>query len=159
MTEKGQGFYRRKRKGQSLVEFAMVAPIFFVFLFAILDFGRLFFTQMTMQHALREAGRFAVTGRHLPDGNGGRLSRVDSIIQIAQKHAVGLPLDAGDIQISSKTGGVGSAGGPVDTLTITLTYDMPLITPIVGQFFNNGTYTFTVGTTFKNEPFPTSQTN
>jgi len=145
--------------GQSLAEFAIVVPLFFLLIFGLLDFGRLFFTQATLQHALREAGRFAVTGRHLPDGKGGDLSRVDSILSVAEKQAFGLSIDRQDVVISSQVGGAGNAGGPGDTVTISLNYSMRLLTPIVASFFNNGRYDFRVATTFRNEPFPIDLTN
>ena len=146
-------------RGQSLVEFALVAPLFFILVMGIFDFGRLFFTQMTLQHALRQAGRYAVTGNHLPDPSnpGQTLARVASIMAVAEKAAVGL--DVTKIKISSNMGGVGSAGGPGDTMTISLGSDLQLITPIIGQFFNGGVYHFTVSTSFKNEPFHKSSTN
>jgi Flp pilus assembly protein TadG len=143
-------------RGQSLVEFAMVVPLFFLLIFGMIDIGRAFFVQVTLQNAMRQAGRFAVTGNHLTQG-GTNLTRVASIIQIAQQAAVGT--DISSIQISSAQGGAGSAGGPSDTVTISLTSNLQLITPMIGQFFGpNGIYTFTVSTTFRNEPFNPSQT-
>src|SRR5581483_8506070 len=70
---------RRSMRGQSLVEFAMIALLFL--LFGVVDFGRLFFVQMTLQNAVRQAGRFAITGNHLqdPKNPGQNLSRVNSI--------------------------------------------------------------------------------
>ena len=151
------------RRGQSLVEFALVVPLFFLLLFGIIDIGRVMFVQMTLQHALREAGRFAVTGNKVdPDGPGplSTLSRVDSIIYMAQQAAAGLDVSA--ISISSVSGGsvgAGRAGGPGDTVTVSLTANLRLITPMIGQFFGTGgVYTFTVSTTFRNEPFPPSST-
>ncbi len=47
----------RARSGEAMVEFALVAPLFFVLMFGIMDFGRLFFTEETLQYAVREAGR------------------------------------------------------------------------------------------------------
>jgi len=147
------------RRGQSLTEFALVAPLVFLLVFGIIDFGRLFFTEVTLQNALREAGRFAVTGRHLPNpGNPGvNLSRVDSIIQIATQAAQGL--DVSNIQISSPQGGAGRpAGGPSETVVISLTTSVKLMTPIIATFFGpNGSYKFTVSTTFRNEPFDPGQ--
>lgn len=141
-----------------MVEFAMIAPLFFLLVFGVIDFGRLFFTQMTLQHALREAGRFAVTGRKLQDPQGQDMSRFDSIIQVARNAAAGL--DVQNIQISSQQGGNNSAGGPGDTVTVALTTNLKLITPIIGQYFGpNGVHTSTAKTTFKNEPFPPAQTN
>ena len=158
-TRRVRGVWR-ERGGQSLTEFALVVPLFFLLVFGIMDFGRLFNVQITLQNALREAGRFAVTGNHLTQGTN-TLSRVDSIKQVAQQAATGTALTLSAIQISSTStnAGPGRAGGPGDTVTISISYDLHLLTPIIGQFFPNGVYSFTVNTTFKNEPFSPSQTN
>ncbi len=146
----------RSRRGQSLVEFALVAPLFFLLVFGITDFGRLFFTQETLQFALREAGRYAVTGQHMSQG-GTNITRVASIKAIAQQKAIGI--DVSNISISS--GGVsGFAGNPGDTVVVSLTTNLKLITPMIGRFFGpSQTYTFTVQTSFRNEPFDFSQAN
>ena len=148
----------RSVEGTSVVEIALIAPMFLLLLFATLDFGHLFWVELTLQNAIRQAARFAITGNHLPDPNhpGQSLSRVGSIVLVAQQTAVGL--DVSGIQISSLTGGSGSAGGPGDTVTISLTTNLPLITPIVGKFFPNGVYSFTVSVTMKNEPFAPGDT-
>ncbi len=142
-----------------MVEFALVLPIFVLLLFAVADFARLFYIEMTLQNAVREAGRYAITGNHVPDPDhtGQSLSRVQSIIQVAQQSAMGL--DVSNLQIVSANGGAGSAGGPGDTVTISLTTDLHLLTPIIAQFFNDGVYTFTVSVSFKNEPFPPAYTS
>jgi len=144
------------RRGQALVEYALVVPLIFLLVFGLIDFGRLFFTELTLQYALRAAARYAVTGNHLPDTTNPSqtLSRLASIQQVAQQHAMGISV-AG-LQISSTVGGAtgpGAAGGPGDSIRLSLTYNLPLMTPIIGQFFRNGVYTFTVSTAFKNEPF------
>jgi Flp pilus assembly protein TadG len=131
----------------------------FLLLFGVFDYTRLFYVEMTLQNAVRMAGRYGATGNHLPDPqhSGQTLSRVNSMIQVAQQSAVGI--DVSNIQISSASGGRGSAGGPGDTLTVSLTTNLKLITPIVGKFFPNGAYTFTVAVSFKNEPFPPGNTS
>lgn len=145
--------------GTSILEFALVAPMILLLMFAIFDFARMFYVQMNLQNAVREAGRYAITGNHLADPKhpGQTLSRVNSIIQTARQAAIGI--DVSNMQISSVGGGKGSAGGPGDTMTISLTTNLPLMTPIVARFFNNGAYTFTVGVTLKNEPFPPANTS
>jgi hypothetical protein len=141
----------RGNTGQALLEFALVVPLFFLLLFGIMDFGRLFSTQLTLQNALREAGRFTVTGQSLPG-----YSREDSIIQKAMEASGGL-LTLDEITISSIPEGGGApsstAGGPGDTVTISIKYDLKLITPLIAKFFPNEGYKFNVSTTFKNEPF------
>jgi Flp pilus assembly protein TadG len=51
---------KRSDRGQTLVEFAMVISILFLFILGIFEFSRLFFAFGTMSHGVREAARFAV---------------------------------------------------------------------------------------------------
>ncbi|HEY8239346.1 MAG TPA: TadE/TadG family type IV pilus assembly protein [Candidatus Limnocylindrales bacterium] len=48
------------RRGQSLVEFALIFPILLVVLAGILDFGFLLYSRMTVISAAREGARWAV---------------------------------------------------------------------------------------------------
>lgn len=144
-----------------MAEFAIVAPIFLMLLFGVMDYGRIFFVQMNVQQAVQDAGRLASTGSHLPDPNnaGQDLSRLQSIIATVQNEAVGVPgVNSADIQVSSLAGGANNAGGPGDTVTISLTTNLPLMTPMIGLLFTNGAYTFTSSATFKNEPFDPNNT-
>ena len=145
-------------RGQSMAEFILVAPLYFLLTFAVMDFGRMFFVQMNLQQAVQEAARYASTGNHLPDPNnpGQNLSRVASIVADVQQMAIGASVS--NVQISSLAGGAGSAGGPGDTVTVSLTTNLPLMTPMVSVFFPNGTYTFTSSATMQNEPFSPSNT-
>jgi Flp pilus assembly protein TadG len=145
-------------KGQAMLEFLMVAPLFFFLIFAVFDFGRLFLVQMEVDNAVQEAGRFASTGNHLPDPKnpGQYLSRVNSIIATLQQAAFGYQV--ANIKISSLWGGQGSAGGPGDTVTVSVSTNLKLMTPIVARGFPNGMYTFTSSAIFKNEPFPSAST-
>lgn len=52
---------RRRSRGQALVEFALVFPIFFLILAGILDFGFLLYSRITLINATREGARSAVT--------------------------------------------------------------------------------------------------
>jgi Flp pilus assembly protein TadG len=146
-------------RGQSMIEFVLVAPLYFLLTFAVIDFGRMFFVQMSVQQAVQEAARYASTGQHLPDPNnpGQNLTRVASITQEVEQAAVGANVTS--VQISSVAGGAGSAGGPSDTVTVSVTTNLALMTPMVATFFPGGVYTFTSSATFKNEPFSSTQTN
>jgi hypothetical protein len=153
------------RRGQSLVEFAVVTPLFFMLVFGITDFGRLFFTRLTLQHALREAGRYAVTGQKQQDPNkppGTFLSRVQSIRNIAQQYAAGLLPNSSDVTVRAIDSQGNAdlahpAGLPGETVIVSLSTRLKLITPLIGNFFpqvnGQGEYDFTVSTSFKNEPF------
>ena len=76
---------RRRRGGQSLVEFAVVLPVFLLILAGILDFGLGLYSQMTVINAAREGARLGVVdpergGHHGPgrrDGGGPRQVAAD----------------------------------------------------------------------------------
>jgi TadE-like protein len=51
---------QRPRRGQALVEFALVAPIFFLVLFSIVEAGRFIFYYETLNNATREGARYAI---------------------------------------------------------------------------------------------------
>jgi Flp pilus assembly protein TadG len=52
----------RRSGGQSLVEFALVLPIFMALIFGILDLGRAVWALDIATHAAAEAARFAIVG-------------------------------------------------------------------------------------------------
>lgn len=51
---------RRRTRGQALVEFSLVAPMFFILLFGIIEAGRFIFYYETLSHATREGARYAI---------------------------------------------------------------------------------------------------
>jgi Flp pilus assembly protein TadG len=50
----------RRARGQALVEFAVVIPVFLALLFGILDFGRVIWANNSLAHAAREGARYAI---------------------------------------------------------------------------------------------------
>jgi TadE-like protein len=50
----------RRSTGQALVEFAIVAPVFFLLLFAIIEAGRFILYYETLNNATREGARYAI---------------------------------------------------------------------------------------------------
>jgi len=52
---------RRRSRGQSVVEFALILPVFMLLLLVTVDFGRLFFTTIQLTNAAREGANYAAT--------------------------------------------------------------------------------------------------
>jgi hypothetical protein len=51
---------RSRGRGQALAEFALVAPIFFILLFGIIEGGRFMLYYETLNNAAREGARYAI---------------------------------------------------------------------------------------------------
>ncbi len=84
-----KGVPKGVRRGQSLVEFALVFPVVLAMLFGLIEFGRVIHAQVTVQNAAREGARFAITGQSL---TGDPDDRAQSIVSVTRRALVGLPL-------------------------------------------------------------------
>ena len=150
-------------RGSTAIEFAMVLPVFALLLFGIIDFGRYFFVQHTIQFATREGTRLALVGGTLSDNAGNPLDRTASIIQkIQDKASVAVNPAAVSISIfpiaagySDPTGWQGqqNAGGPGDYMRVRTTYTYVFLTPFIGDFFTAGMKTVQAEATYRNELF------
>ena len=145
--------------GGALIETAFCLSIFLVFVTGTMDFGHMFSTKVTIQNAVRQAGRYAITGQCIEGTNGCSINRYSSILQQAENYSLGM-LTASDIAITCTDNGGGCptlAGGPGDIVTIKATYPYHFMTGPIGAFFTNGMYTLTESASFTNEAFPPSQ--
>jgi Flp pilus assembly protein TadG len=55
--------FRRNRKGSTVVEFALVAPMFFALLFAIIETAFMFFASQVLETATQDSARLIMTGQ------------------------------------------------------------------------------------------------
>lgn len=60
---------KRRDRGQALAEFALIAPLFFFLLFAIIEGGRFIFYYETLHNATREGARYAIVNGQNTLGN------------------------------------------------------------------------------------------
>jgi Flp pilus assembly protein TadG len=58
---RGPGTRRRRSRGQSLAEFALIFPLFILLLAAMVDFGIGLYSYMSLVNATREGARLAAT--------------------------------------------------------------------------------------------------
>lgn len=152
-----------RQMGVAAVEFALAAMLFFTVFFVIIDLGYLFWGNLSMQHATREGARYAVTGRSDldPDPKGTAQDRCDAaIVEIRNQsmgffdrvspHVVFKTVNA-DGSITAIPGDSCAAANQI--IVVTVECSLPLLTPFLRPLFTDGKYTFTVGTTMKNEDF------
>jgi Flp pilus assembly protein TadG len=63
------GNRRRRQRSQSMVEFALVAPVLLLLLFGIIDFGRIIYAYITINQAVNEGARVAIRDSPLLPSN------------------------------------------------------------------------------------------
>jgi hypothetical protein len=139
-----------------MIEMAFILPVLLLLVVGTFEFGRLFFMQLTLQNAVREASRFTVTGNVLedPDNPGTPLTRTQSIVYRISQVAPGFNVQPGQVTIVGP-GGSGDPGGPGDVVTIRVDYDVELLTPLIAPLFPGGVHHVRISMIAKNEPFPT----
>lgn len=59
--------FRETERGQTIIEFAFIAPFLFIFLFAIVDFGMAMDRRVVIQHAIREGLRYGEVHENCED--------------------------------------------------------------------------------------------
>ena len=118
-------FIRETERGQALVEFTMVLPILLILLFALVDFGRAFYTWLLVTNAAREGARIAAVQA---DTNA-----VQS--RIYESFCDNYPSDCALDPTKLSWTNMGSAniqGTRGDPVAIDLAYDFEFVTPLGG---------------------------
>ncbi|MGB7946508.1 MAG: TadE family protein, partial [Candidatus Binatia bacterium] len=83
--------------GQAVVELTLSFLIFMTIFYAIIEFSHLLYTKVSLQNALRSAGRYMITGRTGQDVNGNNIPRDQMIHDVfcSNLFAVGIPCPSG----------------------------------------------------------------
>lgn len=105
----------RKQRGQSLVEFAMVAPLFLLMVFGMVDFGIGFYSWITVTNAAREGARLGAV-----QGTQGEI--------VARVNASADQLDTTKMTVTV----VNAQGLPGEAVAVDVDYDFQLMTPLAG---------------------------
>ena len=106
-------------RGQTLLEFALVAPLVLFFLLAIVDFGIAIDRRLVLDHAVREGARFAsVGGDYLTTGTPATVQQVKNYTA-AQSQGIA---DANAPAGSNRSIAVCQAGSSV-RVSVTYTHD------------------------------------
>lgn len=163
-TRFGNRRSRHRQRGASAVEFALIAPVLFMLMFIALDMGLALWVNLTMQYAVREGARYAVTGQSNLDPAASGQQRYLAVIQEIKNNSMGLynmvdpsyvvtvngTASSYSAQGSYSNSMFGSAG---DIIVLQLNCTWPLLTPLIRPFFAGGNYSFSVAATMRNEGF------
>jgi len=149
--------------GATVVEFAVVATIFFLLILGIIEFGWFYFVQHTIHYATREGTRLALVGTQLEDNEGNLMTREASIIRIIRDNA-SIAVNPNDLLISIYPVGAGyaeppdwqtmvNAGAGGDYMRVRTRYIFTFVTPLIKPLFPGGAKEIQASTLFRNELF------
>jgi PKD repeat protein len=130
---------RRSSRGQSLVELALIAPVFLILLLTAIDLGRLMYSQITITNAAKEGALVASQGGTWQSGAG--CSDANTVMCGALTEAQGgfIVVDQTAVNLSPAVCDKDApypAGGP-PTVTVEVTAPFRLVTPIVASIVGN----------------------
>lgn len=141
MSERSAG----RGRGQGLVEFALVFPLFVLLVFGLIDIGRYVYVNNTLSETAREAARVGSTSGFTRDCSG-----VSSRTQCIQQTAVGRMAAVPSTTVTSSCSRTTGDGvitvtadncSPGDSLEVTLTTPYTMLTPVIGQLIGPTTLT------------------
>jgi Flp pilus assembly protein TadG len=116
--------HKQYKKGQSLVEFAIIIPLFVLIVMFIFDIGRAVYYYSVLYNAVREGARVASVGE----------TDINLLQSLVRDRAYGMDLPLGGVTI---------APNPITTtsqlVTVSAVYSFSPITPLVARFLPGGT--------------------
>lgn len=169
------GRFRGNQRGSAAVEFALVAPLFFALLFAIIETGMVFFASQSLETALQDSARTIMTGEaQMADltKQSFKTNIVCKNISVLFDCENGITVDVrsypagfGSVTISDPISGEDFnntkyiPGRPGDIVVVRLFYQWPLFVTGLGYNIANlsgGKRLLSATAAFKNEPYPAS---
>ena len=107
---------KRREKGASLVEFAILAPFLILLLFGIIEFAWVFATNLDVKHGAREGAR--ITAVNTPDtGNAGLAAEICSRMELVGSNTATSITWASDATPAVGEGVTVTVSTPLTTLT------------------------------------------
>ena len=153
--------FLRKQSGQAVVEMTLGFLLFFTIFMSIVEFSHLLYAKVTLQHALRTAGRYMVTGQTKKDGSGNNIPRDQMVHTVFCANAIAAGVVCPNLGANFQfvclptpgTSCTQPGGGPNQTVMVTVNLAKPAMMPFFSQFYPTGGVPFTLSTTWRNEPF------
>ncbi len=121
---------RKKQKredGQAMVEFALILPIFLLILCGIIDFGWLFYNQLSLNNACREGARYAVVHT---DENADTQSIINHIENISTTVFAN---DGVDITVKYSSPSDPTSGDVTVSMQADISFFTPVLSTILGK--------------------------
>lgn len=121
---------RRRRRGSTLVEAALIMPIVLLFLIGALDVGRAVWSYNVIAEAAREGGRYAIVHGALASTKAGPSDNDADVEQVVRRYCVGV--DPSRITVRSRWTNTDNSRG--STVRVQAEYQyVPVVAAIAGR--------------------------
>ncbi len=117
----------RREDGQSMVEFALILPIFLLILCGIIDFGWLFYNQLSLNNACREGARYAVVNTAEGANTQAIIEHIDNTTTTVFAN------DGVNINIEYSSPGDPTLGDVTVSLEADITFFTPVLSTVLGK--------------------------
>src|SRR4051794_31769055 len=111
---------RQRTRGQSFVEFALILPVFLLFLAATVDLGRIFYASITLNNAAREGAFQAAKTPDLYVSGQPCNQATNRVVCRIQNESLGsmVAIQPTDIDMTCNPGGCPEAPGATVTVNV-----------------------------------------
>jgi hypothetical protein len=149
---------KRKSRGQSLVELALILPVLLVFLAAALDLGRIFYAQVSLRNAAREGALQAskTPTSYIKDGACDTATNLVVCRVILEAKGGTLVIQPTDIDLTCSVIGCPDQAG--SQVTVAVRGKFTLVTPLLSAIFGGQTLDFSSEATAQIEYLPQNTT-
>ncbi len=118
---------KRREDGQAMVEFALILPVFLLILCGIIDFGWLFYNQLSLNNACREGARYAVV-------NTAEDANTQAIINHIENTTTTVFANNGvDIEVAYSSPNDPTSGDITVTMEAEISFFTPVLSTVLGK--------------------------
>lgn len=128
----------KKQRGQTLVEFALLIPIFLLLVVGFLDLGRAVYYFSAIHNAAREGARYAVVLDRSDNSGNFTADQIINIKTLARDKAVNVGLSVADIDVYQPSSTPTAPNRNIDVIRVCVNYDFAPITPLIADLFSGG---------------------
>lgn len=166
--------FRRNRRGSAALEFALVAPLFFALLFAIIETALMFFASQVLETITEDSARMIFTGQaqqtsYTQDDFRKHVCDQGQVAVLFDCNKISIDVRSynqafGNVTINNQIDNAGnfindmqySPGGAGDVVVVRLFYQWPIFVTGLGYNITNlsgGKRLLVASAAFKNEPY------
>jgi hypothetical protein len=122
-----------RRRGQAVVEFALVLPVLILLLLGTVEFGRFFDTYLSLQHAAREGARLYLTGASQSVVEA-RIRSSAYLVPQSNRSQISITLSRNTYDLRESEDG---SKEEISVVGVSLSYPFAFVFPFLGAIFGN----------------------